>query len=280
MQIIDSSYEIWSQEDGIRGMFKLIEKAGRVCYKSEDKITEYSYRDFVNRMRKSKHYAMLEHGTVYLYNFCETNTDHYVDFVNWMEKYEKNPYSKVMVEIGSGVVHGYITTNLRVIVEKGWDEDLSLFSFKKGHHIERKTVHFTLDCGVGREFTRHRVFSFAQESTRYCSYNKDKFGNEITFIKPFWFGTDLTKKKDYAFLSLCEEAEKTYLDILSAGGTAQEAREVLPLATKSELVMTGFIDDWKHFFDLRALGTTGAPHPGAKKLAEPLMKDFQNLKLI
>lgn len=280
MQLIDSSYEIWNQEDGIRGMFKLIEKAGRVCYKSEDRTTEDSYRDFVSRMRQNKHLAMLEHGSVYLYDFCETNTDHYVDFVNWMEKYEKNPYSKVMVKIGNGIVHGYVTTNLRVIVENGWDEDLSHFSFKKGHHFERKTVHFTLDCGIGREFTRHRVFSFAQESTRYCSYNKDKFGNEITFIKPFWYGSGLTKKQDYAFLNLCEEAEKAYLEILNVGGTAQEAREVLPLATKSELVMTGFINDWKHFFDLRALGTTGAPHPGAKKLAEPLMKDFQNLKLI
>jgi len=288
MQLIDSSYEIWNQDCDFISMQKQIEKAGRICYKSENSTTEESYKSFVERMIKSKHHAMLEQGTVYLYDFCETNTDHFADFINLIEKYKKNPYSKVVVKTVkdndnnlNNICHAYITTNYRVIIENGWESDLKYITKEIYDDFEKRiTVHFTLDCGIGREFTRHRVFSFAQESTRYCSYNKDKFGNEITFIKPFWYGSGLTKKQDYAFLNLCEEAEKAYLEILNVGGTAQEAREVLPLATKSELVMTGFINDWKHFFDLRALGTTGAPHPGAKKLAEPLMKDFQNLKLI
>ena len=127
------------------------------------------------------------------------------------------------------------------------------------------------------EFVRHRVFSFAQESTRYCNYSKDKFGNEITFIEPCWgldnFAGDIFK----VFLA---NAEKQYIHLVNQGWKAQEARAVLPNALKTELIMTGFIDDWNHFFDLRARGTTGAPHPQAKELAEPLMSEFITRKYI
>ena len=274
MNLLESSYEIWKQETPE----KQIERAGRVCYKSEDKITEDSAKPFVDRMKANKHYAMLEHGTIYLKEQCEVNTDHYQDFVNFVEKYERNPYSKVVyIESGEGLlknVFAYITTNLRVLVENGWENDRKYECEPTAFHARRYTVHFTLDMGVGREFTRHRVFSFAQESTRYCNYTKEKFGGSCSFIVPEWWNKKLTKKAEYEIIEAFEQAEAHYNRLIELGLTPQEARLVLPLATKSELVMTGFAEDWQHFFDLRALGTTGAPHPDAKKLAEPLFKDF------
>lgn len=142
-----------------------------------------------------------------------------------------------------------------------------------------------------------RVFSFAQESTRYCNYSKDKFGNELTFIIPCWIDSikdsdiysydthiDLWQKSEDAntsnFLQSIAWSEKNYLTLLHNGWKPQQARAVLPNALKTELVMTGFVSDWEHFFDLRALGTTGAPHPQAKELAEPLMKEFERRGLL
>lgn len=131
------------------------------------------------------------------------------------------------------------------------------------------------------EFVRHRVFSFAQESTRYCNYSKNKFNNEITFIYPCWncikTGTYNGVDKfdgDYFEHSL-REAEFYYFKLLELGWTPQQARAVLPNALKTELVMTGFVSDWKHFFSLRSnkYGKGGA-HPSASELADPLYEEF------
>lgn len=146
------------------------------------------------------------------------------------------------------------------------------------------------------EFVRHRVFSFAQESTRYCNYSKDKFGNELTFIIPSWIDSiePGTYEEDHKFppmwghdhwmediwfhsMARCEE---DYITMVREYLTPQQARQILPNSLKTELVMTGFISDWQHFFDLRARGTTGAPHPDAKALAEPLMQEFIKRNLI
>lgn len=284
MRLIKPSFEIWEQPAGLEGIYKQIEHVGRVCYKSEDKITEDSAKPFVDRMIKSQHYAMLEHGTVYL-------------FIPWNEYYDKeanfryfyNKYSNHKRVNGVGV---YITTNYRVLVENNWLDDLKYLCEPTEHHAMRITVHFVCDRGVSHEYVRHRVFSFAQESTRYCNYSKDKFGNEITFIKPCFlddsklalYGPYHTvirdKSPESIFIASLNNAERDYLDLIESGWKPQEARAVLPNALKTELVMTGFVSDWQHFFDLRALGTTGAPHPQAKELAEPLMKEFIARKYI
>ena len=153
------------------------------------------------------------------------------------------------------------------------------------------------------EFVRHRVFSFAQESTRYCNYSKDKFGNELTFIIPCWLDIptghyaywdgdwcDIDKMKIQlpegehkdidAFLWTLNNAETHYTLLINSGWKPQEARAILPNSLKTELVVTGFVSDWEKFFGLRARGTTGAPHPQAKELAEPLMKEFIARKYI
>lgn len=302
MKLIKPSFEIWDQPAGLEGVYKQIEKVGRVCYKSEDKITEDSAKPFVDRMIKSGHRAMLEHGTVYLKVTNKgLSLDNY-DKNQVENKYISNPYSKVIFgkypkynsyeEKLEATQEVYITTNYRVLVENGWLDDLQYICEPTEFHAKRITVHFVCDRGVSHEFVRHRVMSFAQESTRYCNYSKDKFGNEITFIKPCFlddsklalYGPYHTvirdKSPESIFIASLNNAEKDYIDLIDLGWKPQEARAVLPNALKTELVMTGFVSDWNHFFDLRAKGTTGAPHPQAKELAEPLMKEFIARKYI
>ena len=121
-----------------------------------------------------------------------------------------------------------------------------------------------------------RSHSFAIESTRYCNYSKDKFNNEITFIEPFWYNRQsLVLQKDLLISGL-REAEKHYLALIEVGCKPQEAREVLPLATKCDMVMTGFVSDWKHLFRLKTsfIAETGKPHPDMSNLCDPLYKEF------
>lgn len=114
----------------------------------------------------------------------------------------------------------------------------------------------------------------------YCNYSKDKFGNEITFIHPCWIEDNQDTYDRWCFYESLSKAEEVYFRLLKHGWTPQQARAVLPNSLKTELVVTGFASDWEHFFDLRARGTTGAPHPQAKELAEPLMKEFIARKYI
>lgn len=294
MKLIKPNFEIWEQPAGLEGVYKQIEKVGRVCYKSEDKITEGSAKPFVDRMIKSGHGAMLEHGTVYLAMPMETILP--IEANGW-GKYTKNPYSKgfKVCEV-DGQKRVAVTTNLRVLVENGWLDDLKYICEPTEFHERRITVHFVCDRGVSHEFVRHRVMSFAQESTRYCNYSKDKFGNELTFIKPCWLNIeerhytwketfvdryiDTSSPVEDQYIASLLIAEQDYLGYLKQGWTPQQARAILPNSLKTELVVTGFTSDWNHFFDLRARGITGAPHPQAKELAEPLMKEFIARKYI
>lgn len=284
MRLIKPSFEIWEQEPGIQGIYKAIERASRVCYKSEDKITEDSAKPFVDRIVKNHHLAMLEHGTVYLKAPLRKDMSlPDAARANPLEKYLDNPYSRAYVcEDGAEKFYA-VTTNYRVIVENDWLDDLKYLCEPIEYHDRRICVHFTADIGVMREFFRHRTMSMAQESTRYCNYSKeDKFGGECTFILPVWMNEDVEKrtKVDSWFMASLAYSEAVYIDLVKNGWSPQQARGVLPLATKSEAVMTGFADDWRHFFSLRALGTTGAPHPQARELAEPLYEEFLKRGLI
>jgi thymidylate synthase (FAD) len=315
MNLIKPSFEIIEQAPGIHGVKKQIELAGRTCYKSEDKITDTSCEEFVSRMVNSGHGAMLEHGTVYL------RLPHSVLYQigELTEKYYRNPYSKcrnVLEQFDVDSVYCesvcYVTTNYRVLVENGWLDDLQYLCEPTEHHEKRVTVKFICDRGVSHEFVRHRVFSFAQESTRYCNYSKkDKFNEEITFIKPIWLEESTMSPSDWESRKMIESnfdeegvwyeecykyegdpriknsswqwnsadwfyhqlksSETTYLQLLKQGWKPQEARAILPNSLKTELVMTGFVSDWKHFFKLRCHSTA---HPQARELAIPLKEEF------
>lgn len=302
MKLIKPSFLIKEQEPELIGIYRQIEYAGRICYKSFNKITEDSAKEFVERMIKSGHGAMLEHGTVYLKIPYGTMDDR-GEFSNEpiVIKYIDNPYSVVMNNSEND--YWYITSNYRVIIENGWIDDLQYLCEPTEFHAKRITVHFVCDRGVSHEFVRHRVMSFAQESTRYCNYSKDKFGNELTYICPCWLDYDrvqeLTEianrdnKEVYRMghdesLSMEERGlcsfvydmsnhEHGYLFQISVGWKPQEARAVLPNALKTELVMTGFVSDWEHFFKLR---DAGSAHPQARELVHPLHEEFKNRNLL
>ena len=275
MKLIKPSVEIIKQEKyDLLHVFKFIELAGRTCYKSENKITEDSASEFVDRMIKSGHGAMLEHGTIYL-------TIPVSDISNpIIYKYILNSYSKIFID----VTNSYITTNYRVLIENNWLDDLKYISEPYLFHAKRTTVKFICDRGVSHEFVRHRVFSFAQESTRYCNYAKDKFNNELTFIIPCWI-KDLEEGNYYAYCEYhhskndaskrwfdsCMSSEFVYTNLIEEGWKPQEARTILPNSLKTELIMTGFNDDWENFFKLRCAPNA---HPQAKELADMLKDKF------
>lgn len=202
MRIIKPSYKILTpiSEGGIEEL-KRIEKIARVCYKSEDKITEdgESAKRMVASLIKSQHEAMLEHGSI--------------------------------------------------------------------------SVLFTVDRGVTHELVRHRLASFAQESTRYVNYSGDKFGSEITVIEPLFFvdRPDMYK----LWKENCEAAEKTYMDMIKGGASPQEARSILPNSVKADITVTANYREWRHILNLRAAGTTGKPHPQMQEIMIPLCKELQ-----
>ena len=286
MKLIKASFLIKEQEKNLEGIYKQIEWAGRHCYKSEDKITPDSAKEFVERMIKSGHGAMLEHGTVYLTHPIENSGS--PSYLGIGTKYRENKYSKVNY---SNWGTRYITTNYRVLVENNWLDDLQYLCEPTEFHEKRTAVKFICDRGVSHEFVRHRVFSFAQESTRYCNYSKDKFNNELTFIIPCWID-DIEERfnSDYNYCShseyhhgkddankqwydVCMNAEYVYDDLIQKGWTPQQARAILPNSLKTELVMTGFDSDWDHFFELR---TPATAHPQARELAIPLREKLIN----
>jgi thymidylate synthase (FAD) len=256
-------------------------------------------------MVNSGHGAMLEHGTVYLYLPVDDS-----NFSELVEKYTKNKYTKVNQK-------QFITTNYRVLVENEWLDDLQYLCKPTEHHEKRVTVKFICDRGVSHEFVRHRTMSFAQESTRYCNYCKSKFNNELIFIIPEWvqyidegdaywhdgicFRTGASTDNMYMgsrswtkpqpgddadtwhieemFINSLYRIEVDYKNLITKYKklTAQQARAVLPNALKTELVMTGFVSDWEHFFKLRCHSTA---HPDARALAIPLQDKFIELSYI
>ena len=202
MRIIKAGYEILTPIDK-KEILKQLEIAGRICYKSEDKITETSSSEFVRMLIKRGHEAMIEH-----YNL---------------------------------------------------------------------TVKFICDRGVSHEIVRHRIASYGQESTRYCNYSKDKFGNEITVIEPFFWKDGISPLNFLKFemwKKACKASEDTYFELLKNGATPQEARSILPNSLKTEIVMTANLREWRHFFKLR---TSHAAHPQMKEITVPLLAELKDL---
>ena len=280
MKLIKSSFEIVKFEDTLEGVYKAIELAGKVSHKSEHNIKEGSATEFVDRMIKLGHYAPLEFGTVYLQFFwpgavcqrCNQIAPHRL-----LDKYANNKYSIVRYH-GNDV---YVTTNLRILVENNWLDDLKYLCEPTEYHEKRYMVKFTLPIGISREFVRHRAFSFMELSTRYVNMSGNKVGNEITFISPNFKPDFIGSPLYLEWVEALRNAEKSYNNLIKLGYKPQEARGVLPLDTKTELYMCGYIEDWKHFFRLRSrIAETGKPHPQAQELADLLMDEFIKLGLL
>lgn len=303
MKTVKAGFDILERAEE-RGNLAVIEQAARTCYKSEGKIKAdgSSAEAMVKGLIRSHHEAMLEHGD-YIF---EVTPDIYEMTARALQKIRNSGWQAPMLEMTAIMGRPIVSGNLRAWRELIAMDDIGrvympfidpiylsdidrqpyprregmrqmLYGdlrdvLERETHI-RATARFIVDRGVSHEFVRHRRFSFAQESTRYCNYSQDKFGGEITFVRPCFLAEWSDGARDWA--DACSKAEEMYFRLLDYGYTPQEARAVLPNSLKTELVMTGTLRDWKHFFSLRALGTTGAPHPQAKEVAEPLMTFFQ-----
>lgn len=290
--------------------YEFIERVGRTCYKSEDKITEGSAEKFVKSLVKSKHLAMLEHETIYLVTteefmmeFLEEATEcgEFLKFFNvtidgesvlsgsfrsFYEFFEKRyigftiEHIKTLLRESYPLIFGefeqfsYLFKNYgqnacKIYAREDFINDFIDSPWVLEKHLTH-TVLIVCDRGVSHEFVRHRPCSFAQESTRYCNYSKDKFGNEITVIDPFFL-----KGEAYElWLNNCEYSEKIYFDLLSKGATPQEARTVLPNSLKTELIITATEEEWQHIVDLRYKGTTGTPHPQMREVMDSVVYDL------
>lgn len=195
MNIIEPSFEFLNEIDG-KKMIKNIEKIGRICYKSEDRITESSVNKFIEQIIKSGHESVIEH--------------------------------------------------------------------------EKITVKVICDRGVSHEIVRHRIASYSQESTRYCNYYNDKFGKELTLIKPFFWNDN--KEKYLLWIDVMQKIEDTYNALIELGAKPEEARSVLPNSLKTEIVVTMNLREWRHFFKLR---TSLKAHPQMREISIPILKEMK-----
>ena len=312
MKIIHPSVEYWSQANTLDGIWKHAARCARVCYQSAHTKEDESAKDFLLRTiakngfkkDKSSHMSVLEHATVYLVVNIQNPF-----YPHMCYKYKDNHYSKTCNLIINDTIEGIcITTNLRVIIENDWLDDLKFIANDISNHVKRYTFSFITNLGVSRELNRHRCHSISEESTRYCNYSKDKFGNGLTFIIPEWLDLEECNINDtnkdfihlpnqYRFdgtlanLVDCDKnltvegewlaanvrAQIHYLNLLKKGWKPQQAREVLPLSLKTQVVHTAFEDDWKDFIVLRSDGISGAPHPNIKVLADKVKELIEQI---
>lgn len=284
---------------------KKIELCGRLAYKSEDKITDASSYKFVKNIIKSKHYSVLEHSDViikvgffrYLQLKLQFNkhlrfSSHDMNFLvsgnirAWLELFESNP--KKWNWIAESMIHKDVRLLTFFSDVKGVDyihpEPISNFEVLTYDDLdeqelevhERISYRFVVPRSISHEIVRHRVMSFIQESQRYCNYSKDKFVNTITFCIPHWcksikeggasVGHSYTKKEEL-FIDALTVAEQAYFKLLEEGEKPEDARDILPNATKTEIIVTGYRDGWKHFLELR---TPNSAHPEIRKLAQQI----------
>lgn len=287
MKLIDSSVSLVD----ISNPFIKIEKVGRTCYKSTSEMTEETAKKFYNNLVIRRHTAMLEHA---VFVFQVTERIYYRlqghKYFNYSVEELPNGYERFLIsanlrainESEEGILLGalynidpelvYVGDYQNQMISEDYckvvdiDEitDIKEHAYLKHKHF---TFHFICDRGVTHEIVRHRPASYAQESTRYCNYSKDKYGKEITCIKPAEYDNWSDASKLF-FCNAMDKCEDLYIRLLEEGRTPQEARAVLPNALKTEIIMTANCEEFEHFFDLRSRGTTGAPHPDMKKVAD------------
>ena len=291
MKLINQSFEILEQKDfTITGIKKFIERCGRVCYKSEDRITDDSYEKFVNMLESRGHDRPLEFGTVHLKMPWKT----FNNFAGFCvsKGFWDSCWIKYNIDRESEDKIVYITTNYRyykrlkslkslygyINVEEFFTEE------DNEYYPKRYTVHFITSRGIMDEFRTHVGLSHLAESSRYCSYDKNRFGSELTFIIPNWVNTNCSNKEQEGpsvasieWSTAMLDAEASYMNLIKMGCTAQEAREVLPLSIKSELISCGFEDVWSNFFYRRCAKDA---HPMAREIATKVRDKFKELNYV
>ena len=282
MKLINQSFKFINQTDfSLVGIKKHIERCARVSYKSEDKITDTSYEKFVSMLKSREHDRPLEFGTVhlkmYISDFHKLRDTLCINNM-WNYQWIKYHYAGNLT---------YVTTNYRyyLAIIKVFPSAESDFDPQDDElYPKRYTVHFITSRGIMDEFRTHVGLSHLAESSRYCSYDKNRFGNELTFIIPNWVNTNCPNKEQEGpsvasieWSTAMLDAEASYMNLIKMGCTAQEAREVLPLSIKSELISCGFEDAWENFFYRRCAKDA---HPMAREIATKVRDKFKELNYV
>ena len=270
MKLIESKIEKLEQKYDLLGIYEQIEIAGRTAYKSLDKI-EYdkngrskTAKEFVERMVSMNHGSTLEHGTVYL--LIHSKDDN-------MLPYYFNNYSICnLLPYLDNENHSIwaITTNYRVLVENNLLDDLKYLCEPTEYHEKRTTFRLTCARVQADSFVRHRVFSFLMESTRYCNYSNGKFNSEVEVVKPIRWD-DFSAVQQNLFFGAWDYAKHNYMTLIKTGVKPEDARDVLPLQLKTELIMTGTESQWNEFFKLRI---SDHAHPDANYIAEKIKEQL------
>lgn len=312
IKVVNQNVEVWRQESyTLDGIWKHIARCARVCYQSTPKNNGETDYDFLKRtILRGKdikdittedipklHLSVFEHGTIYLaIPFKCLKKEENIPLIQVIN----SSYSRYFITGHNDFENYYhVVTNMRVIIENkafmafNYMDDIS-DSFN--YNFERVTLSMTTDIGCSRELNRHRCHSISEESTRYCRYNADKFGNNITVAKLPWINIEDSACQGYVtglyydneicndnkivphftknwtaidwFLYGLQISNLIYNKCVQLGWTAQQAREILPLNTKTQVVHTAFVKDWEHFIDLRSNCVSGVPHPMIKELAD------------
>lgn len=283
MKLIKQSFEILEQKDfTLKGIKQFIERCARVSYKSEDRMTDTSYEKFVGMLESRDHARPLEFGTVHL-RMSDTQFETMQTLL--MDKVYNDYWIKYNIIDTEDEDNCYITTNYRYYLEMCkhvvW-LPMYLDESDNAFYPRRYTVHMILDRGVMDEFRTHVGLSHLAESTRYCNYSKDKFDNQVTFVIPSWCESLIEGSKqkyspfeinsdEVEFMNALQNAQGYYLSLLKMGWTPQQARSVLPLGVKSELISCGFGDAWENFFYRRDAKDA---HPMAQEIAKPMHEEF------
>lgn len=270
MKLIENKIEKLEQKYDLLGIYEQIEIAGRTAYKSLDKI-EYdengrskTAKEFVDKMIELGHGSPLEHGTVYLLISSKDNIiQHY--FYNKYSTCNLLPYPD-----NDGSPIWAVTTNYRVMVENNTLNDLNRRCEPTEFHEKRTTFRLTCARVQADSFVRHRAFSFLMESTRYCNYSNDKFNSEIEIVEPTEWD-NFSAVQQNLFFGVWNYSERNYMTLIKTGVKPEDARDLLPLQLKTELIMTGTESQWEQFFRLRI---SEHAHPDAKYIAERIKEQL------
>lgn len=302
MKVVLPSVEILPYLDG-KEILKHLEKCGRVCYKSEDKISDISSEKFLQGIIKRGHEAVLEHAS-FIFKVSYNVYKDIIDKVNFVESYYFKKMYLRFTDSDGYIVSGNVRAwrdffrfvGVSIYMKDFIEANSILFPEFKNYSQssfngdewsikqisvndlvsdcqrlvhEDVSVRFVCDRGISHEIVRHRDASYCQESTRYCNYTKEKFGNEITVIQPCFFEKD--SREYFIWERSMECCEKAYFDLLDCGCSPQQARCVLPNSLKTEIIMTANIREWRHFFELRC---SKAAHPQMIEVACKVLTEF------
>ena len=308
MKLIEPNVELWQQGYKLDEIWNHIAKCMRVCYQSEKKKMNESEEDFVKRvvfrghsyeeiakdrkLQETLHLSVLEHGTIYLYIKGFDKYDRALSAV----RYTVNKYSKATINTDIA----YITTNMRVLIENGWMDDLQYLCEPTEYHEKRYTFCLYTNVGGIRDINRHRVQSISEESTRYCAYSKDKFDNQLQIAKLPYISDEEYKLAEFHqedlfknnvihghntskwnavdwYIWYIQMGDYVYNNLNRLGWSAEKCSNVLTFSTKTQSVHTAFESDWRHYCDLRSDQVSGKVRPEVKVIADKI-KSILNTK--